>query len=225
MRTSVFESYYFELQRNEKPRNEMRRFRGSNGHYFLQQVNPMKIYTRFGDTGDTRLLGGVTTRKNDLRVALCGSLDELNATLGVVASWEASAELSNQIATIQSDLFKIGGTIAKIDIDTSFRVPAIKEDDSKRLENEIDKMDSQLSSLDKFLLPGGNRAAAAMHVSRAVCRRVERQLADVSDQFERFDSALLFQYLNRLGDWCFVAARYLNHLQNTAEPVWEGRGG
>lgn len=180
----------------------------------------MKIYTRFGDQGDTQLLGGQQTRKNDIRVAVCGTLDELNAVLGVVASGELPDPLRRQITSIQSDLFTVGAMIAAVGAESKMELPQIGAAETERLESEIDAMDATLKPLTNFLLPGGAPAAATMHLGRAVCRRAERLIADLTDQFADFESAEVFRYLNRLSDWCFIAARHINHSAAVDEPIW-----
>ena len=180
----------------------------------------MKIYTRFGDQGDTQLLGGQTTRKNDTRVALCGTLDEMNAVIGLVASHEVSQQLAAQITSIQSDLFTLGATVAAVGSDSKMDLPKIGPAETERLESEIDQMETHLKPLTNFLLPGGSQAAATMHLGRAVCRRAERILVDLTNEFTDFESSDVLRFLNRLSDWCFVAARFINHNAGVDEPIW-----
>lgn len=182
----------------------------------------MKIYTGYGDDGHTQLLGGQRVRKNDCRVAVCGTLDELNAVLGVVASREIPAALKPRLQAIQSDLFKFGSTIAAIGAESKMNLPSVTDADRLRLEAEVDAMEEHLTALRNFLLPGGSEAAANMHLARAVCRRAERLLVELSAEHDEFDEAILFKYLNRLGDWCFVAARLINQELGVEEPLWRG---
>lgn len=183
----------------------------------------MKIYTKFGDDGNTKLLGGQTVRKNDIRVAVCGTLDELNAVLGMVASHEGSDDVVAEIRLVQGDLFSIGSTVASAGAGSQMDLPQVTEADCQRLEDEIDTMSEVLKPLVNFLLPGGAPAAAAMHQARAVCRRVERQVMDLTDLHQETQATSMLKYLNRLSDWCFVAARYLNHIAGVEEPVWRNR--
>ena len=111
--------------------------------------------------------------------------------------------------------------IAAVDNDPKMELPTINKTDSHRLESEIDAMEAELKPLKNFLLPGGAHAAAAMHLARAVCRRGERLMADLTAQHPDFDAAVIFRYLNRLSDWCFVAARCINHDQGMEEPIWQ----
>jgi len=183
----------------------------------------MKIYTGYGDDGNTQLLGSQKTRKNDVRIAVCGTLDELNALLGVVVSRQLPKVLRLQIMAIQGDLFVIGSMVASVGADSKMELPSIELADSQRLESEIDVMNAELTPLTNFLLPGGADAAATMHLARAVCRRAERLIADLVDQFPEFDSSGVFKYMNRLSDWCFIAARFINHVEDIAEPIWDNR--
>ena len=182
----------------------------------------MKIYTGYGDDGHTQLLGGQRVQKNDLRVSVCGTLDELNAVLGVVASRQIPTVLAPRIQAIQSDLFKFGSTVAAVGAESKMDLPAVTEADCQRLEEEIDDMEGHLIALQNFLLPGGSEAAATMHLARAVCRRAERLLVELASEYHDFDQEILFKYLNRLGDWCFVAARLVNRELGVEEPLWRG---
>ena len=185
-------------------------------------MKAMKIYTGYGDDGHTQLLGGQRVRKNDLRVAVCGALDELNAVFGLVASRQIPSALTPRIQAIQSDLFKFGSTVAAVGAETKMNLPEVKEADRQRLEEEIDAMEEHLKALQNFLLPGGSEGAATMHLARAVCRRAERWLVELATIHDDFDEEVLFKYLNRLGDWCFVAARLINHELGVEEPLWRG---
>ena len=182
----------------------------------------MKIYTGFGDAGNTQLLGGQTVPKNDIRVCVCGTLDELNAVLGMVASSQLPSWLAQRVAHIQSDLFRIGCMVAAVGSDSQRPWPEIAAGHATRLEQEIDRMQDQLSPLTNFLLPGGAPAAAGMHLARSVCRRGERLVTDLVEQYADFQAANVFRYLNRLSDWCFVAARLINQSCGVSEPIWKG---
>ncbi len=180
----------------------------------------MKIYTGFGDGGMTQLLGGQTVPKNDIRVSVCGTLDELNAVLGIVASDPSLECLAPKLTHVQSDLFRLGCMVASVGSEADRTWPEIVAADAHRLEAEIDSMQESLSPLTNFLLPGGAPGAATMHLARSVCRRCERLLTDLAAQHPDFASEIVFRYLNRLGDWCFVAARYINQSQGVSEPIW-----
>lgn len=181
----------------------------------------MKIYTRFGDEGRTQLLGGVTTQKSDVRIEMCGELDELNAALGLVISYGPHGELLRRLNQVQSTLFDAGALIAAVGTD-SHHVPTIARFDVSFLEAEIDAMQSDLPPLTNFIIPGGCSAGAWLHFSRAVCRRAERCLVRVSEGWPNaVECQSLLVYLNRLSDWLFVASRIANHHAGVAETLWK----
>jgi cob(I)alamin adenosyltransferase len=183
----------------------------------------MKIYTGLGDDGNTHLLGGQQVRKNDVRISVCGTLDELNAVFGLVASGAVPEPLFSQLVQVQNDLFRLGCMIASVGATSKMDLPSLDAADARRLEAWIDSIDAQLEPLSNFLLPGGAREAAAMHLARAVCRRSERQVADLVEQHPDFEADDVLRFLNRLGDWCFVAARYINRQRGVKEPLWKSR--
>lgn len=177
----------------------------------------MKIYTKTGDAGETSLLGGSRVRKDHKRIEAYGTVDELNSVIGQArAAWEGSP-IDDEILRIQADLFEIGAFLATIAPNDKFRGPA--EDRIGQLEAAIDRMEKELEPLQTFILPGGSAAAAGLHVARTVCRRAERlvvSLEEISDDMSR-----ALQYLNRLADYLFVAARYANHAQGVADVAWK----
>ena len=180
----------------------------------------MKIYTRTGDAGGTALFGGTRVSKHDPRVAAYGEVDELNATLGTAsAQCELPGEVVDIIAHIQKDLFAIGARLADPAEKIAERVTkvAVTEADIQRLENWIDRFESELPPLRKFILPGGNRFGAQLHLARTVCRRAERSI--VSLGVDNLDAHLL-AYVNRLSDLLFVLARAVNHRGGQPEVEW-----
>jgi cob(I)alamin adenosyltransferase len=186
-----------------------------------------KIYTRAGDTGDTSLLGGRRVRKDDLRIEAIGSVDEVNATLGVVRmelarSGIASAGFDELLAEIQHRLFDLGAELAMPPTaggEGSF----LSETDVAALEAAIDAEESRLTPLRAFILPGGFPAAAQLHWARCVCRRAERRLVALSAA-EPVGGELL-RYLNRLGDLLFVLARAVNRANRLPDVTWERGAG
>ena len=139
----------------------------------------MKIYTRTGDAGGTALFGGTRVSKADPRVAAYGDVDELNACLGVVsAQGELSGDVVELLERIQKDLFAIGARLADPSEKIAERVTkaAVGDADVQRLEDWIDRFEAELPALRRFILPGGNRAGALLHLSRTVCRRAERAI-------------------------------------------------
>ena len=170
-----------------------------------------KIYTRTGDKGDTALGDGSRRPKHDARVTAYGTVDELNATLGL-ARLHASGDTDAALARIQNDLFDLGADLCRPDMSRDDEaghpvlrmVPAQVE----RLEGEIDAMNAGLAPLRSFVLPGGSALAAHLHQCRTVARRAERLAVELATVDEV--NATAIRYLNRLSDWCFVAARAAN---------------
>ncbi len=182
----------------------------------------MRIYTKFGDEGDTRLLAGQTTRKSDLRVELCGQLDELNAAIGVVRAGEPGPAVAEQLARIQSSLLDAGAGVAALGGPVARPLPQVTDEDIGRLELSIDSLQAQLPELKNFILPGGHPTAARLHLARTVCRRCERWLVRLVDEYPEWAQAgTLMAYLNRLGDWLFVAARISNAEAGSGETTWK----
>jgi cob(I)alamin adenosyltransferase len=179
-----------------------------------------RIYTRAGDAGRTRLATGETVSKADLRVEAYGGVDETNACVGL-ARLHAAGALDPALARIQNELFDLGAdlaTPAKPD-EAAGSVLRVSASQVARLEAEIDQMNAELPALQSFVLPGGTPAAAALHLARTVCRRAERTAVRLVEAGEPV-SAPAMQYLNRLSDWLFVAARHAND-KGAAEVFWQ----
>lgn len=180
----------------------------------------MKIYTKGGDQGQTGLFGGQRVPKDHLRLHTYGTFDELNASIGLVLAEPLLAEDSRVrpvLSRIQSELFQLGSELATPP-GKSAPSRLIETADIERLEAEIDRMESRLEPLKSFILPGGTRAAAQMHLARTVCRRAERELV-VLHRSEPVRSEVL-GYVNRLSDFLFVAARYVNHEMGVPDTPW-----
>ena len=177
----------------------------------------MKIYTRTGDAGETSLFGGERVPKHDPRVEAYGTVDELNALIGVLRSEALPAESDAVLAEVQESLFAVGAALA----DPRHRLsPHAAAWDSAPLERWIDAMDEELDPLRHFILPGGDRAAALAHLARTVCRRAERRIQAVAGQ--ELPPGLL-PYVNRLSDALFTLARLLNARCGVAEAIWPAR--
>ncbi|WP_037255157.1 cob(I)yrinic acid a,c-diamide adenosyltransferase [Roseobacter sp. SK209-2-6] len=170
-----------------------------------------KIYTRTGDKGDTALGNGDRVAKHDARVNAYGTSDELNAFIGV-ARLEAEGDMDKALSRIQNDLFDLGADLCRPDMekDAEAEYPPLRIAQSQidRLETEIDLMNKELQPLRSFILPGGSRLAAQLHVCRTVARRAERLATELATLEEINPAAA--KYLNRLSDWFFVAARQAN---------------
>ena len=171
-----------------------------------------KIYTKTGDAGETALGNGARVAKHSLRVAAYGTSDELNSFVGV-ARLEATGDLDEALSRIQNDLFDLGADLCRPEMeqDAKAEYPPLRMIDTQveRLEAEIDRMNKDLEPLRSFILPGGSRLAAQLHVCRTVSRRAERLCVELATM-EIINSAAV-KYLNRLSDWFFVAARTANN--------------
>ena len=179
-----------------------------------------RIYTRTGDAGETALSDGSRVSKTDPRVEAYGTVDELNATLGV-ARLHAAETLSAQIGVIQNELFDLGADLSRprMDLDAEAPYPVLRIIQSQvdRLESEIDAMNAALAPLRSFILPGGSVLAAQLHVARTVARRAERRAVELAAGGDANPVAV--KYLNRLSDWLFVAARIAND-NGAADVLW-----
>lgn len=185
----------------------------------------MKIYTKTGDQGKTRLVDGSCVEKFNPRVEAYGCVDELNSTIGVVRSQillEKSLSLlilNPLLEQIQCDLFSIGSLLATAERSVFDKLPQIEEKDILRLEKWIDTSTEELPVLKNFILPGGTLCASLMHVSRTSCRRAERRCSEIHNSEQQYQSVLI--YLNRLSDLLFTWARWINLKSNQTETVWK----
>ena len=181
----------------------------------------MKIYTKTGDSGDTGLFGGGRVPKDDPRVEAYGDVDELNATLGMARAVEPMPRIDEVLIPVQRDLFSIGALLATPDLDKMHNhlVKAnIDERRIKDLEHAIDDCDKELEPLKAFVIPGGSRKGAVLHVARTVCRRAERRVVRLQHDVEI--PSLVVIYLNRLSDLLFMLARVANVRTGAGEVTW-----
>jgi len=179
----------------------------------------MKIYTRTGDAGQTSLFGGQRVGKVHPRVAACGAVDELNAAIGWAATWVEDADLAAGLERIQGELFVVGADLATPgDANASAWLQRLPDSAVASLETAIDDMDAAMAPLTTFILPGGSRGGAALHLARAVCRRAERDVVAAAHDTDL--SAPVMAYLNRLSDWLFTAARLANARAGVSERTW-----
>lgn len=179
----------------------------------------MKIYTKTGDTGMTALVGGSRVSKTSPRLEAYGTLDELNSHIGLLLSLISSDALRSFLLNIQSRLFDLGAYLATpADADTEPVPPkGLPESEIAALEAEIDRMTAEIPPLNSFILPGGCTPACQTHVCRTVCRRAERRLLAIIP----LPHPSAIAYLNRLSDYLFTLARFLNHLSSTPEIPWQ----
>jgi cob(I)alamin adenosyltransferase len=174
-----------------------------------------RIYTRTGDDGTTALGTGERRKKHDLRIAAYGTIDELNACLGIARlHTKGAAEVDAMLARIQNDLFDLGADLCTPE-QSKGKGPggarlAVTDAQVTRLEQEIDALNAELSALRSFVLPGGTPAAAYLHLARTVCRRGERLMVELADRPGEEVSAAALKYVNRLSDFLFVAGRFVN---------------
>ena len=180
----------------------------------------VKIYTKTGDRGETAFLNGQRISKADPRVVAYGEVDELGAWLGVArAEQNLDPDLIEMLTAIQRDLFSVGARLADPTTRLAGKVTKVVmgDDSVRKLEAWIDRFDAELPPLRQFILAGGTRAGAALHLARAVCRRAERGI--VSLGAESVHPAIL-AYINRLSDLLFVMARVVNHRAGVSEIEW-----
>jgi cob(I)alamin adenosyltransferase len=179
----------------------------------------MKIYTKTGDLGDTGLFDGTRVSKADPRVDAYGEVDELNAWLGMVRANGVDDEIGECLERLQRDLFAVGSTLADPRHKIARRVEKalITDADIERLEGWIDRFEKELTPLTRFILAGGSKAGAGLHVARTVCRRAERRMVALGDG--EVDPVVLI-FVNRLSDLLFVMARLVNARAGIPETEW-----
>lgn len=186
----------------------------------------MRIYTKTGDVGTTGLFGGDRVKKVHARIEAYGTVDELNAVVGLVrSSYPAEGALFRAVdeilARIQSDLFTLGADLATPS-GARPSVPRVSAEMTGKLENDIDLCSEDLPELSAFILPGGSQTGARLHFARTVCRRAERRAVHAS-QAEEINPEVI-RYLNRLSDHLFVLARIANQMKGIDTPEWHPRG-
>jgi len=183
----------------------------------------VKIYTRTGDDGTTALGTGERRKKYDPRVAAYGTIDETNAAIGVARLYTVGEHsIHSALSRIQNDLFDLGADLATPDKGKGpggarLTVTAAQV---AWLEQQIDLLNGELAPLKSFILPGGYEAAAYLHVARTICRRAERLIAELMDRPDESVSPEVLQYVNRLSDYLFVAARYAND-KGARDALWQ----
>jgi len=180
----------------------------------------VKIYTKTGDSGATSLFGGKRLSKNDTRVEAYGTVDELNSLLGVILTENPQVDVIKKITRVQKELFVLGSDLSS-PFGVRVKTPRITKSYTTRLEKEIDRMEKNLPRLRNFILPGGSTIGSKLHLARSVARRAERSITNLSSKEKMNLNAQV--YINRLSDWLFVLARYVNKLENQKENIWKGR--
>lgn len=182
-----------------------------------------KIYTKTGDKGQTALVDGSRVSKGDLRLESYGTLDELNAIVGLlrchIGGSTHELTIDNHLIMIQNNLFNIGSHLACADDKMRSQLPSLSADALNLLEGDLDRWESELPPLKEFILPGGGEAAALSHIARTVCRRAEREMIRMRDQGATVAPDHMV-FVNRLSDWFFLLARKFNSLKGVKDVTW-----
>jgi cob(I)alamin adenosyltransferase len=181
----------------------------------------MKIYTKKGDNGTTQLIGGTRVPKFDARIEAYGTVDELNAYLGLLRDLIEKNPFTSQIIEIQDRLFTIGSLLAEDKAESNMKLPTINEQNVIDLENFIDAMDEELPEMKNFILPGGHPTVSHIHIARCVCRRTERKI-DLLNH-ENPVEPIILHYINRLSDYLFVLSRKISQDLQINETTWKPR--
>ncbi len=181
-----------------------------------------KVYTRTGDDGTTGLGGGQRVSKDSARLHAYGTVDELNAVIGVALSADLEPRIADELTRIQNELFHLGSDLCVLEEDkAAMPVPSIEERHVLELEAVMDELSTAVEPLENFVLPGGTVGAAQLHVARTVCRRAERYLVTLAANEPV--GTFTVRYLNRLSDALFVMARYENAKKGVADVLWDSR--
>lgn len=183
----------------------------------------MKIYTKTGDKGTTALLGGARVSKANLRIEAYGTIDELNAYMGLLRDQSVNKKREALIHHIQNQLFSIGSLLAAQPGKKLDYLPGLQEKDVLVLESAIDEMNDMLPEMKNFILPGGHQSVSFCHIARCVCRRAERKVVALAEHEEIADRIVIF--LNRLSDYLFVLSRMMAQELGAQEIIWKGRKG
>lgn len=179
----------------------------------------MKIYTRKGDEGQTSLLGGTRVPKHHRRIEAYGTVDELNAWIGLLRDQPGAGPRAQDLLRIQDRLFVIGARLAVDEAHANVKVPVLDPADVLFLEERIDAMEDRLPEMKHFVLPGGHPAVSYCHITRCVCRRAERQVTWLAETSAV--EASILQYLNRLSDFLFVLSRWFGQELKASEIPWK----
>jgi cob(I)alamin adenosyltransferase len=179
----------------------------------------MKIYTKFGDSGETALYGGTRIPKDALQIEAIGTVDELNAYIGYACTMIDDADISDLMVRIQNHLFALGADLATPKTHTKSNDIRISSDFTSEMETAIDTLSDELPPLKNFILPGGCPAGSVLHVTRAVCRRSERCVVRLTQETDV--NPEIIRSLNRLSDLLFILARVVNHRSQVPEPIWK----
>lgn len=180
----------------------------------------MKIYTKTGDKGETGLFGGERVSKSNNRIDAYGTIDELNAFIGLALTEIKSEKINSVLERIQNQLFVVGSDLATpiTERNEKLKITRTPDEYSKQLEKDIDFFNDQLDELRNFILPGGSKGAAYLHICRTIARRAERKVVALNEQVKIGDNIIIF--LNRLSDLLFVLSRFENKVSNIPDTIW-----
>jgi len=180
----------------------------------------MKIYTKTGDKGETGLFGGERVSKDSLRISAYGTVDELNSSIGLAISEVKDEGVKKNLIKIQNQLFMVGSDLATPEDEKTKKLNILRTPASfyTDLEHMIDEYDAQLEELRNFILPGGSKSAAMLHVCRTICRRAEREVVALKNSVTIGENIIIF--LNRLSDLLFVLSRFENKVSNHPDTIW-----
>jgi len=181
----------------------------------------MKIYTKTGDSGLTSLIGGTRVPKHHLRVTCYGTIDELNAYIGLVRSYDIQKLTNDELLQIQYTLFAIGALLAADPEKSKMPLQEVTSQDILFIERAIDRMDDKLEPLKNFILPGGSQLIAHVHITRCICRRAERLIVHLAESASVSEN--IIGYINRLSDYFFILARKIAQETETDEIPWLSR--
>ena len=197
----------------------------SKDKYTEPKITISKVYTRTGDLGMTSLVGGQSVSKSNPRISAYGKIDELNSYIGACKEHltdkndsKDTKKLLQVLYRIQNELFNVGNMLATLDEDIKDNMPKVEASHINILEKEIDYFNSNLPTLDSFVLPGGSDINIWFHIARTICRDCERKVVDLSNK-EKIDINII-RYLNRLSDALFVFSRWSNYSLSVKETLW-----
>ncbi len=181
----------------------------------------MKIYTKTGDKGETGLFGGERVPKNSERIDTYGTTDELNSFIGLALTEVKDEDVRFLLEKIQNQLFTVGADLAAPDTpkNKKLNIERVPEKFIKNLEDEIDRFEERLEPLKNFILPGGSKSSAVLHICRTICRRAERKVVSLS-KTDMINKNIVI-YLNRLADLFFVLSRFENKVSNVPDVTWK----
>ncbi|MFO7447197.1 MAG: cob(I)yrinic acid a,c-diamide adenosyltransferase [Ignavibacteriaceae bacterium] len=183
----------------------------------------MKIYTKSGDKGETGLFGGERVSKASVRIEAYGTIDELNSFIGLAVTETRNKEVQDALESLQVQLFTAGADLATpyTEKNKKYAIPRVSAEFITEAEKKIDYFDSKLDELKQFILPGGSKSAALLHICRTICRRAERKVVELKSSEETGDNIII--YLNRLSDLFFVLARIENVEANIPDVPWRNQ--